>query len=125
MQFFPEVDKIRFEGPDSTNALSFRHYQADEQVEGKSMREHLRFSIAYWHTMRNTGGDPFRARVRTTALGRRHRFGRYGAQARARRLRVHGKNSACLSIVSTTAMWRRKGPTCARPTPTSNASHSS
>jgi xylose isomerase len=59
MAFFPEISKIRYEGPDSTNPLSFRHYRAEEMVEGKTMREQLRFSVAYWHTMRNVGADPF------------------------------------------------------------------
>jgi xylose isomerase len=59
MQFFPEVNKIKYEGPDSANALSFRHYNADEKVEGKTMREHLRFAVCYWHTFRGMGGDPF------------------------------------------------------------------
>jgi xylose isomerase len=59
MSFFPDVQKIRFEGPASTNPLAFRHYNADEVVEGKSMREHFRFAVAYWHTFRGTGGDPF------------------------------------------------------------------
>src|SRR5437870_5699908 len=59
MAYFPEVPKIRYEGPDSANPLSFRHYNADEKVEGKTMKEHLRFSVAWWHTMRGQGGDPF------------------------------------------------------------------
>ena len=59
MAYFPEVEKIKFEGPDSKNPLAFRHYNPDEMVEGKSMREHLRFSVAYWHTFRGMGGDPF------------------------------------------------------------------
>ena len=59
MPFFPEVNKVRYEGPASTDPLSFRHYNADEKVEGKSMKEHLRFAVAYWHTMRGMGGDPF------------------------------------------------------------------
>jgi xylose isomerase len=59
MPFFPEIDKVRYEGPTSKNPLSFRHYNPDEVVEGKTMREHLRFSVAYWHTFRGTGGDPF------------------------------------------------------------------
>jgi xylose isomerase len=59
MAFFPEIEKIRYEGPDSTNPLAFRHYNADEKVEGKTMKEHLRFSVAYWHTFRGMGGDPF------------------------------------------------------------------
>src|SRR5262245_20080925 len=59
MAFFPEINKIAYEGPDSTNALAFRHYNPDEKVEGKTMKEHLRFSVAYWHTFRGMGGDPF------------------------------------------------------------------
>src|SRR3954453_23970645 len=59
MAFFPEVEKIRFEGPDSKNPLAFRHYNPDELVEGKSMRDHLRFAVCYWHTFRGTGSDPF------------------------------------------------------------------
>jgi len=56
---FPGVSKIKFEGPQSKNPLAFRHYDSDAKVEGKSMRDHLRFSVAYWHTMRGTGSDPF------------------------------------------------------------------
>lgn len=59
MAFFPEVEKVRYEGPESTNPLAFRHYNPDEIVDGKSMKEHLRFSVAYWHTLRGTGADPF------------------------------------------------------------------
>jgi xylose isomerase len=59
MAFFPEVNKIRYEGPDSTDALSFRHYNPDEKVEGKTMRDHFRFAVCYWHTFRGTGADPF------------------------------------------------------------------
>ena len=56
---FPEIQKIVFEGPDSKNPLAFKHYDAEALVEGKSMREHLRFACAYWHTMRNPLADPF------------------------------------------------------------------
>jgi xylose isomerase len=59
MPFFPEISAIKYEGPDSTNPLAFRHYNAGEKVEGKTMKEHLRFAVCYWHTMRNMGGDPF------------------------------------------------------------------
>jgi xylose isomerase len=59
MPAFPEVEKIRFEGPRSQNPLAFQQYNPDEIVEGKPMREHLRFSVAYWHTFRGTGADPF------------------------------------------------------------------
>ncbi|MCK4625163.1 MAG: xylose isomerase [Phycisphaerae bacterium] len=56
---FPDVKKIRYEGPDSKNPLSFKHYNPDELVEDKPMAEHLRFSVAYWHTFRNAGADQF------------------------------------------------------------------
>ena len=59
MAFFPDVPKIPFEGPTSKNPLAFRHYNPDELVEGKTMRDQLRFAVAYWHTLRGMGGDPF------------------------------------------------------------------
>ncbi len=59
MAAFPEISKIRYEGPESKNPLAFRHYNESEVVEGKTMKDHFRFSVAYWHTMRGTGADPF------------------------------------------------------------------
>ena len=59
MAAFANVEKIKFEGPDSKNPLAFRFYDENEPVEGKPMKEQLRFSVAYWHTMRGTGADPF------------------------------------------------------------------
>ncbi|QDU56770.1 xylose isomerase [Aeoliella mucimassa] len=61
MTAFPEIESIAYEGPDSLNPLAFRHYNADEVIEGRTMREHLRFSVVYWHTFRATGADPFGA----------------------------------------------------------------
>ena len=61
MTAFPEVERIRYEGPDSKNPLAFRWYNEDEMVEGKTMMEHFRFSVVYWHTFRATGSDPFGA----------------------------------------------------------------
>ena len=57
--YFCNVSKIEFEGPDSDNPLAFRHYNPEEIVAGKSMKDHLRFGAAYWHCMRNPLGDPF------------------------------------------------------------------
>jgi xylose isomerase len=57
--YFPEVTKIKYEGLDSKNPLAFRHYNPDEVVEGKKMRDHFRFAVAYWHAFRGTGADPF------------------------------------------------------------------
>jgi xylose isomerase len=59
MPFFPEVATIKYEGPDTKNGLAFRHYNPDEVVAGKSMKDHLRFAVCYWHTFRGTGSDPF------------------------------------------------------------------
>ena len=60
MPAFPEVaSSIPYEGPTSRNALAFKHYDATAIVEGKTMREHLRFSVVYWHTFRGAGSDPF------------------------------------------------------------------
>jgi len=58
---FANISKIPYEGSKSKNPLTFKHYQADEVVEGKSMRDHLRFSVVYWHTFRNRLTDPFGA----------------------------------------------------------------
>jgi xylose isomerase len=59
MAAFPEIDKIRYEGPESDNPLAYRWYNEDEMIEGKSMKDHLRFSVVYWHTFRGNGADPF------------------------------------------------------------------
>jgi xylose isomerase len=56
---FPRIKKIPFEGPASKNPLAFKQYNPDELVEGRPMKEHLRFSVAYWHTFRNPLSDPF------------------------------------------------------------------
>ncbi len=56
---FPRIRPIAFEGVKSANPLAFRHYDPDEVVDGKSMSAHLRFSIAYWHSFRGVGSDPF------------------------------------------------------------------
>ncbi|MFB6151306.1 MAG: xylose isomerase, partial [Haloarculaceae archaeon] len=60
-EYFPEVDEITYEGPASEDPLSFRYYEPDRQVGGKTMEEHLRFSVAYWHTLVEEGTDPFGA----------------------------------------------------------------
>ncbi|PWE57411.1 xylose isomerase [Metarhizobium album] len=57
--FFGDIQKIKYEGPDSTNPLAFRYYQPDEIVMGKRMEDHLRFAVAYWHSFTWPGGDPF------------------------------------------------------------------
>jgi xylose isomerase len=61
IETFKNVSAINYEGPRSKNPLAFKHYNADEIVAGKTMREHLRFAVVYWHTFRGTGSDPFGA----------------------------------------------------------------
>jgi xylose isomerase len=56
---FPRIRPIAYEGPKSGNALAFHHYDPDEVVDGKTMAAHMRFSIAYWHSFRGVGSDPF------------------------------------------------------------------
>ena len=59
MTYFPNIEKIVYEGPCTKNPFAFRHYNPDEVVAGKTMKEHLRFGVAYWHTMNQDGSDPF------------------------------------------------------------------
>ncbi|MGC6768142.1 xylose isomerase [Enterococcus sp. LJL128] len=59
MSYFPQVDKVGYEGPTTENMFAFRHYNPEEKVLGKTMKEQLRFAIAYWHTMTQDGSDPF------------------------------------------------------------------
>ena len=58
-EYFPGVKQIKYEGPGSKNPLAFRHYDPNEVVFGKTMAEHLRFAVCYWHTLKNLGGDQF------------------------------------------------------------------
>lgn len=60
-EYFPKVSKIKYEGPKTDNPLAFRFYNPDEVVAGKTMREHLRFAMSYWHTMCGEGVDMFGA----------------------------------------------------------------
>jgi xylose isomerase len=58
-EFFSGIGKIRYEGKDSRNPLAFKFYDETRKVGNKTMKEHLRFAMAYWHTLCGTGGDPF------------------------------------------------------------------
>ncbi|PIB22790.1 xylose isomerase [Maribacter sp. 4G9] len=58
-QYFKGIDTIKFEGKDSDNPLAFKYYNPDQVVAGKTMREHFKFAIAYWHTFCGQGSDPF------------------------------------------------------------------
>lgn len=58
-EFFPGIPKIKFEGSNSKNPLAFKHYNPEEVIDGKSMKEHFRFSVTYWHTFRGQLADMF------------------------------------------------------------------
>jgi xylose isomerase len=58
-EYFKGIKPIKFEGKDSDNPLAFKYYDAKRKVGKKTMEEHFRFAIAYWHTFCGTGGDPF------------------------------------------------------------------
>jgi len=57
--YFKTVDTIKFEGRESTNPLAFKWYDESRVVAGKPLKEHFKFAMAWWHTLVNTGGDPF------------------------------------------------------------------
>jgi xylose isomerase len=58
-EYFPGIAAIPYEGPESDNPLAFKYYDAKRMVAGKTLKEHLRFAVAYWHSFCGTGSDPF------------------------------------------------------------------
>ena len=60
-EFFKDVNKIKYEGPESDNPLAYRWYDENKVVAGKTLKEHLRFAVAYWHSFCGNGSDPFGA----------------------------------------------------------------
>ena len=58
-EFYKGIGKIQYEGKNSDNPLAFKYYNPDQVVAGKTMKEHFRFAVAYWHTFCGQGGDPF------------------------------------------------------------------
>lgn len=58
MDYFKGIGNIYYEGADSDNLLSFKYYNPDEVIGGKTMKEHLRFAVAYWHTFQANGMTP-------------------------------------------------------------------
>jgi xylose isomerase len=63
MSFFADIPEITYEGPDSTNEFAYRHYDPAQVIAGKTMEDHLRFAVAYWHSFAWEGGDPFGGRT--------------------------------------------------------------
>lgn len=58
-EYFPEIKEIKYEGPESKNVMAFKYYNKDEVIGGKPMREHLKFAMSYWHTLKAQGLDMF------------------------------------------------------------------
>jgi len=58
-EYFKGIKEIKFEGKESDNPFAFKWYDKEKVVAGKPMKEHFKFAIAYWHTLCNTGNDPF------------------------------------------------------------------
>ncbi len=59
MEYFKGIEKIKYEGKESRNPLAFKWYDENKIIGGKSLKEHLKFAVAYWHTFGGTGSDPF------------------------------------------------------------------
>lgn len=64
-QYFPEIGKIPFEGPDSKNVMAFHYYQPEKVVMGKKMKDWLKFAMAWWHTLGQASADQFGGQTRT------------------------------------------------------------
>jgi xylose isomerase len=58
-EFFPGIQQIKYEGPESDNPMAFRWYDENKMIAGKTMKDYLKFSCAYWHSFCNDGSDPF------------------------------------------------------------------
>lgn len=69
MEFFKDIPKIEYKGKNSTDPFSFKYYNPDEMIDGKPMREHMRFALSYWHTMCGEGNDMFGVGTADRAFG--------------------------------------------------------
>ena len=58
-EYFPGIGKIKFEGKESKNPMAFRYYDAEKVINGKKMKDWLKFAMAWWHTLCAEGGDQF------------------------------------------------------------------
>ena len=57
-EYFKKIKDIKYEGKDSDNPFAFKYYNPDQIVAGKSMRDHFKFAVAYWHSFCGDGSDP-------------------------------------------------------------------
>lgn len=70
-EYFPQIGKIKFEGKESKNPLAFRYYDPEKVINGKKMKDWLRFSMAWWHTLCAEGGDQFGGGTKKVPVERR------------------------------------------------------
>jgi xylose isomerase len=78
---YQDIDRIHYEGRGSKNPFAFRHYDADAMVMGKSMRDHLKFAMSYWHTINAGGTDMFGSDTIDKSFGQSDPMARYKAKA--------------------------------------------
>ena len=121
-EFFPDVPKIAYGGPKSRNPLEFKHYDADEKVGGKTMRDHLRFSVVYWHTFANPLSDPFGAGTAVRPWDDRSHSPIENARTRVRVAFEFIEKLGAPSTPSTTATSPPREPTSRGATGTSTSS---
>ncbi len=106
--YFDQLDRVRYEGPKSTNPLAFRHYNPDELVLGKRMEDHLRFAACYWHTFCWNGADMFGVGSFDRPWQQPRRRPRRWPNAKPMWRSNSSINSTCLTTASTTLTSRRK-----------------
>ena len=68
-EYFPDVKKVVYEGPKSQNPYAFKFYNPDEVIAGKTMKDHLKFAMSYWHTLCAEMNDPFGVGTRDRTYG--------------------------------------------------------
>ena len=69
MSHFDFIEKVQYEGPQSKNALAFKFYDAEREIMGKKMKDHLKFAMAWWHTLCADGTDMFGSGTMDMAFG--------------------------------------------------------
>ena len=104
----PKSTKSSSKVPSRKNPLAFHHYNEDEIVEGKTMKDHLRFAVAYWHTFRGTGSDPFGPGTMLRPWEGAGRYRRERDQSRARGVRVHRKARRAVLLLPRSRRRARK-----------------
>ena len=81
--YFENVPVIKYEGPESTNPYAYKYYEGERVIEGKKMKDYLKFAMSYWHTMCAGGADPFGAETMDRSYGESEPMARAKAKADA------------------------------------------